>query len=109
FLTNDQKDNLLGNPRPKTIKDIENDAYWRAVFGQWVGTQSTAVQQAYEQYLADPNGDARDQLKTAGDHGDLRNDFYEEVGLVKARMRQWEQQTGVGADILHDKFDELGL
>lgn len=109
FLDDDQKDNLLGNPRPKTLQDIENSTYWTAVFRQWVGTQSGGVQEAYNAYLADPRGDGRETLKKAGDRGDLRSDFYESVGMVKAQMRAWERETGTGAEILDDTLGELGL
>jgi hypothetical protein len=109
FMDDDEKDRLLGNPRPKTLKDIEDSTYWSGVFSKWISYQGSDVQAAYNDYLADRNGDAREMLKKAGPNGDLRNDFYEEVGLVKAQMRQWERDTGTGAEILGDTLREAGL
>lgn len=96
---------LLGNARPKTLQDIENDPYWGTIFRKWVtwldGNGYSGVKAIYDRWEADPKGDARDELKTAG-NGDLRNQFYEAVGEVKAHARAWDRESGAAEKRIDD-------
>lgn len=107
WIEPNQLDNLLGNARPKTLADIENDQYWSAIFGQWVQSQGNDVQGAYNEWLADPNGDARDRLKSSGPNQDIRGDFYNDLGTLKAAHRLDNQESGRDLNNLNEALDQI--
>jgi hypothetical protein len=113
WINNAQCDKLLGNPRPKTLQEIENNDYWREIFDQWItfidAHGYAGVKDIYERWNADPKGAPRDELKAAGRFGDLRQHFYDDLGLVKAAERQWRQDSGAEAQMLADKLKDAGL
>lgn len=98
WITDDEAKQLLGNSRPKTLKDIEKDGYWNAIFARWAREKGHG--DLYDKWQADPDGSARDDLKSGGS-GDLRNDFYEDLGNVKAALRIDEKNTGSRFDDIH--------
>jgi hypothetical protein len=113
WINNAQCDQLLGTSRPKTLQDIENSDYWREIFTQWIhfidGHGYSGVEDLYERWNADPKGAPRDELKLAGRAGDLRQHFYDDLGIVKEAEREWRKDSGAGEQMLNDKLSELGL
>jgi hypothetical protein len=88
---------ILGKARPKTLADIEGDGEWDAIFQQYVDYMGGDVKAKHDAWKADPQGDAREALKTAGS-GDVRGDFYSELGAIKAWAHQHEHATGADRD-----------
>jgi hypothetical protein len=85
--------NMLGNPRPKTLQDIENSPYWSQIFERWVNCKGDAALMAkYTACRGDPKGQARSDLKDHG--GDVRQRFYDDLGGVKAAIRQHDIDSG---------------
>jgi hypothetical protein len=106
WLTEDQAGTLLGTARPKTLADIENDSYWDAIFDQWAQSKGGDIQQKHAAWKQDPKGAARDQLKSAGS-GDLRDDFYQDLGNAKDALRKHGIQPAAQAHSAYEtKEDE---
>ena len=96
---------LLGNPRPKTLQDIENNPFWGQIFERWVNNQGDAdLVATYTAWRGDPQGPARSALKEYG--GDLRQRFYDDLGGVKAAIRQNDIDSGAAEQRIDDA---LGL
>jgi hypothetical protein len=102
WISDDQIGQLLGNARPKTLADIESSGYWDSIFQQWVDDKGGDIQAAHQAWKLDTQGEARDTLKKAGPNGDLRNDFYEELGTVKA----WARQRDISSGAAEARIDE---
>src|SRR5262249_28413330 len=97
--------NLLGNPRPKTLQDIENSPFWGQIFERWVNSRGDGELMAkYAAWRGDPPGPARSALKEHG--GDLRQQFDDDLGGVKAAIRQHDIDSGAAEQRIDDA---LGL
>jgi hypothetical protein len=102
WIEDDDVEWIMGNPRPKTLADIENDHLWDKVFRQWVQAQSNVVQDAYAKWQDDPKGDARDELKNLG----VRDTFYKDVGSLKEHKHQADAQRTDARGLLVDRGPE---
>jgi hypothetical protein len=103
WITDDQASRLLGNPRPDTLaKILESDTYWLQIFQAWCAEKGFGTE--YANWIQDPDGDARDALKTAGGR-DVRKDFYRDLGTVKFAIRQQQVDSGEAADNLWKEFN----
>ncbi len=104
WITEDQASRLLGNSRPKELQKIyESDSYWLPIFQAWCHEKGYG--QLYNDWIDDPDGDARSALKKAGPHGDLRDDFYIDLGTVKYCIRQDSIYSGEAGDSILNEFN----
>jgi hypothetical protein len=104
-------DNLLGNPRPSTLQDIEKDQYWLNLFNAYCHAKGAGPQFDAWAAAGYGNGAERDALKAAQaptetkGTKDIREAFRADLGFVKAAVRESKrQQEGLGEE-LHNTFD----
>jgi hypothetical protein len=103
WITDDQASRLLGNPRPDTLQKIfDSDGYWLPIFQAWCNEKGIGTE--YQNWIADPNGGARDALKNAGGR-DVRNDFYRDLGTVKFAIKQESIDNGEAAENIWTQFN----
>lgn len=103
--------NLLGNPRPSTLQEIQKDQYWLNLFNSYCHVKGAGAQYDAWANAGFADGPERDALKgmqvqteTKGIK-DIREGFRADLGYVKAVVReQTRQQEGLGEE-LHNTFD----
>jgi len=93
WINDDEIVSLMGNPRPKTLAEIEEDPFWGDIFERWVYHQNDMeLTPIYKIWKDDPKGYAREALKAHD--GDLRKKFYDDLGEVKDAEHAREAAAG---------------
>lgn len=104
-------DNLLGNPRPSTLQDIEKDQYWANLFNNYCHAKGAGAEYDAWANAGFGNGPERDALKnvsvlseTKGSK-DVREAFRADLGWIKAILKEKQkQEQGLGEE-LNDTFN----
>jgi hypothetical protein len=108
---NENMDNLLGNPRPSTLQDIQKDQYWANLLAAYCHANGAGAEYDAWSSAGFGNGAERDALKnvqvvteTKGTK-DIREAFRADVGWMKALLKEKQKQDeGLGSE-LNDTFN----
>jgi hypothetical protein len=108
---NQSLDNLLGNPRPSTLQDIEKNEYWANLFHDYCHDKGAGPQFDAWANAANKDGPEREALKKmrvqSATKGimEIREAFRADLGFVKAVVREKQKQDqGLGEE-LNNTFD----
>jgi hypothetical protein len=93
--------NLLRNPRPSTLQDIEKDEYWANIMHDYCHAKGAGAEYDAWANAADKNGPEREALKNKQVYCDrkeqdmgVREAFRKDVGLVKSAAKLSRDQQG---------------
>jgi hypothetical protein len=98
--------NLLGNPRPSSLQDIEKSEYWANLMHDYCHSKGAGPLYDAWANANNKNGPERDALKNAQVWSDrkqqnmeVREAFRKDLGFVKMVYRHKLKQTDLGQEI----------